>query len=438
MTSSQRGWLVPKGEAIGSGAAREAVSGGRLRPIGRVAVILDAQTCPTRAGSQKRRSWWGKRVRWRATPPAARKRDRQAGGAAPDRTDSCTSRSSSRCAAIAAAPATERSSRKTAPPQPFVSDPDRPLAPSEGSNTWIERPRPRRVRRRLRTASPRSSSGRPTRQVSRPPRPPSAHRRSRTSRERLASRGNAASGPRTSERTIGRRRADRRGAGRARPRRRPRSGGPDRTRRTTARPRLPARTMPRLRGAAAAVVAAEVDAAAVGAEPPRETTRRSMPRKRVRPGPAPSPTTEPRTDSHAARAPAEGEAGAPPRRSPSRAPRASATTRSQMGRASPPRAARRRTEPTRRSAAAAVVAAAGSAPEPRREPKRPRGLSGPRGRNRSGRSDRSGPVDRRRSRSRWHPGDRPVVCGRGRSADGVVAGNGSPRSCRRGSPTSSW
>jgi hypothetical protein len=362
--------------------------------------------------------------------------DRQAGGAAPDRTDSCTSRSSSRCAAIAAAPATERSSRKTAPPQPFVSDPDRPLAPSEGSNTWIERPRPRRVRRRLRTASPRSSSGRPTRRVSRPPRPPSAHRRSRGG---LASRGNAESGPRTSERTIGLRRADRRGAGRAPPRRRPRSGGPDRPRRTTARPRLPARTMPRLRGVAAAVVAAEADAAAVGAEPPRETTRRSRPPKRVRPGPAPSPTTEPRTEGHAARARAEGEAGAaPPRRSPSRAPRASATTRSPTGRASPPRAARRRTEPTRPSAADAVADAAGSGPEPPKQPKRPRGRSGPRGRNRSGRSDRSGPVDRRRSRSRWHPGDRPVVCGRARSVDGVVAGSGSPRSCRRGSPTSSW
>jgi hypothetical protein len=432
--------VVPKGEAIGSAPLARAVSGRRLHPTGRVAVILDAQTCPSRAGSQKRRSWWGKkRVRWRATPPAAPEAGiAKAGGAAPDRTDSCTSRSSSRCAAIAAAPATERSSRKTAPPQPFVSDPDRPLAPSEGSNTWIERPRPRRVRRRLRTASPRSSSGRPTRRVSRPPRPPSAHRRSRASRERLASRGSAESGPRMSERRIGRRRAARRGAGRPPPRRRPRSGGPDRPRRTTARPRPPARTTLRLRGVAAAVVAAEADAAAVGAEPPPETTRRSRPQKRVRPGPGASPTRQPRTDGHAARARAEGEAGAPPRRSPSRAPRASATTRSPMGRASPPRAARRRTEPTRPSAAAAAVGAAGSAPDPPREPKRPRDRSGPRGRNRSGRSDRSGPVDRRRSRSRWHPGDRPVACGLARSEDGAVAGSGSPRSCRRGSPTSSW
>ena len=365
--------------------------------------------------------------------------DRQAGGAAPDRTDSCTSRSSSRCAAIAAAPATERSSRKTAPPQPFVSDPVRPLAPSEGSNTWIERPRPRRIRRRLRTASPRSSSGRPTRRVSRPPRPPSAHRRSRASPERLASRGNAESGPRTSDRTIGRRRAAHHGAGRPSPRRLPRSGGPDRMRRTTTRRRLPARTMLRLRGVAAAVGAAEADAAAAGPEPPPETTRRSRPPKRVRPAPVPSPTTEPRTDGHAARARAEGEAGAaPPRRSPSRPPRASATTRSPMGRASSPRAARRRTEPTRRSAAAVVADAAGSGPEPPRElvPKRPRGRNARSGR--IGRSDRSGPADRRRSRNRWHPGDRRVACARARSVDGVAAGSGSPRSCRPGSPTSSW
>ncbi len=367
--------------------------------------------------------------------------DRQAGGAAPDRTDSCTSRSSSRCAAIAAAPATERSSRKTATPQPFVSDPVRPLAPSEGSNTWIERPRPCRDRRRLRTASPRSSSGRPTRRVSRPPRPPSAHRRSRASRERLASRGSAESGSRTSDPKIGRRRAARRGAERPSPRRRPRSGGPDRTRRTRAHRRRPARATPPLRGVAAAVVAAEADVAVVGPEPPPETTRRSRPPMRVLPGPDPSPTTGTPTEGHAARARGEGVAGAaPPTGSPSRPPRANETTRSPMGRASPPRAARRWTGPTHPSAAAAVADAAGSGPERPREPKRPRGQSGRNesGRNENGRSDPSDRVDRRRSKNRWHPADRRVGCGRAPSVDGVAAGSASPRSCRPGSPTSSW
>ena len=66
--------------------------------------------------------------------PESEQGDRLAGGAAPDRTDSCTSRSSARRAANAAAPAMERSSRTTARPQPSVLDPDRPLAPSEGSN----------------------------------------------------------------------------------------------------------------------------------------------------------------------------------------------------------------------------------------------------------------------------------------------------------------
>ena len=84
---------------------------------------------PTRAARDGGRS----ELRWRATPPAAS--DRTPGRAArlPDRTNGCTSRSSARHAADVAAPATERSTRKTSL-QPPVLDPDRPLAPSEGSN----------------------------------------------------------------------------------------------------------------------------------------------------------------------------------------------------------------------------------------------------------------------------------------------------------------
>ena len=99
--------------------------------------ILDAQTCPIRAGSRDAPLVMGEEASEVARDAAGgpeEQGDRLAGGAAPDRTDSCTSRSSARRAANAAAPAMERSSRTTARPQPSVLDPDRPLAPSEGSN----------------------------------------------------------------------------------------------------------------------------------------------------------------------------------------------------------------------------------------------------------------------------------------------------------------
>ena len=367
--------------------------------------------------------------------------DRQAGGAAPDRTDSCTSRSSSRCAAIAAAPATERSSRKTAPPQPFVSDPVRPLAPSEGSNTWIERPRPRRVRRRLRTASPRSSSGRPTHRVSRPPRPPSAHRSSRASRERLASRGNAESGPRTSERTIGRRRAARHGAGRPPPRRPPRSGGPDRT---------------RLNDAASADCRRERCSGSAASQPRWSRPRRTRPRwgrnhhprrhdgrgRRIASGPDPYRARRrnrgrtPTPPGHARRARPERrrrEGARADRREPARRRAARWGGRRRHERRGDGRNRRAKAPPPpRRTRPEAVRGRRGSRCRSAREAGTPR--SG----NRSGRSDRSGPADRRRSRNRWHPGDRRVGCDRAPSVDGVAAGSGSSRSCRPGSPTSSW
>jgi hypothetical protein len=90
---------------------------------------------PAGPAAETRRPWWGKK-RVEVARDAAGGQQGTARQAArpPDRTDSCSSRSSARCAVIAAAPATERSSRETAPLQPFVQDPDRPLAPSEGSN----------------------------------------------------------------------------------------------------------------------------------------------------------------------------------------------------------------------------------------------------------------------------------------------------------------
>src|SRR5688572_4389810 len=119
MTSSQRGWLVPKGEAIGSGVARERVRA--PAPSDRPGDCYPRCTDVPQQGRQPEAPLVvGEEASEVARDAAGgpERGDRQAGGAAPDRTDSCTSRSSSRCAAIAAAPATERSSRETAPPQP--------------------------------------------------------------------------------------------------------------------------------------------------------------------------------------------------------------------------------------------------------------------------------------------------------------------------------
>ena len=85
---------------------------------------------PTRAARDGGRS----ELRWRAT----RRRSQRGspGKAARPRTgtNGCTSRSSAQRAADVVAWAMEHPSLKTACPQPFSPDPDRPLAPSEGSN----------------------------------------------------------------------------------------------------------------------------------------------------------------------------------------------------------------------------------------------------------------------------------------------------------------
>jgi hypothetical protein len=93
---------------------------------------------PAGPAAETRRPCRGKKrvevARDAAGGPRNRNGDARQAARSPDRTDSCTSRSSARCAVAAAAPATERSSPETVPPQPSVLDPERPLAPSEGSN----------------------------------------------------------------------------------------------------------------------------------------------------------------------------------------------------------------------------------------------------------------------------------------------------------------
>jgi hypothetical protein len=250
-------------------------------------------------------------LRWRATPPAIPARS--PGKAARPRTgtNGCTSRSSARRAADVVAWATERSSRKTAFTQPSSLHPDRPLAPSEGSNEWIERPKPRR-RRRLRTGSPRSSSDRPTPRVNQPPVPPSAHRRSRVSGSPTSAPAGVRFGrghpkekghPKGNEDPRGRRRRPPRGQ--------------TRTGTNGGRGRATATRRNRRRAAGEAVEAAAGEVEAVGAAGPGRAPR----------PPPDRPTRRSTPSNGAAKVDARGAAEAAPRpRNASRHPQVSART----------------------------------------------------------------------------------------------------------------
>lgn len=329
-------------------------------------------------------------------------------------TNGCTSRSSAPRAADAAAWAKEHPSRETACPQPFSLDPDRPLAPSEGSNDGSrDTGRAARGGGRER-APPRSSSGRPTPRESRQRAPLSALRRSRK-RER----------PEV-ERPSG---SERQKRNARLPARKPRKG-PMKTG-TTARGRATAGPPTRRRAAGGAEGAAAAEGAADAAgpgrvRPPMDPTPRPT-RPSAPPGPArPSGIrTRPTPSSAVARAHAREEAGAAWQRGNANRPRrASVRTPS---RTKPP--TRTAPSPEPRGSAGAAAAAAG------RDPARAQATppTPPRKRRRSP----SAPGAREPSRSRWHRAGPPAVCGPGASEAGD-ADSGNRRSRRRGSRTSSW
>ena len=163
-------------------ASRRPISGLRLRPDDRRTVILHEQTCPSRAGSRQAPPEMGKE----ASRGGARRRrrprvQRTARQAARPRTGTTVVRAGLQPGARHMPLRGRRNIHRTRP-RPRSRRCRVRIAPSlraKGVTMDRETEAAPRHRRRQRTASPRSSNGRPTRRVNRPPARPSAHRKSR-------------------------------------------------------------------------------------------------------------------------------------------------------------------------------------------------------------------------------------------------------------------